>query len=345
MKKIYFFSVLMGLASFSIGQKRISTSQAVNVLPLEISSSNGAVSRNASDTLTLHLDFNSSTPTLIRSGTAGDGGFVGGANTYGDIAKAQKFDANYGVTGAGTITELLLWFGGKEGNGAQSFTPTIWADNNGKPGTVLATGASFTHANMDTNQLAAQLIGNRAAYNISSVFPTGALIPMNGIFWAGFTFNHIVGTYAGVWTSSDEDFPNAITHTFELWGPAPGTWMPFNNGLGDEETWEIDVAMAIYPVVEFLPVGIKNNNGLTSHGVRPNPAMDKVTVMFSLPSTSNVTLEITDINGKVVETRSVANVSSTQAIEVNTSNYNNGIYFYSVRTNTEKINGKFAVAN
>ncbi|HET6242913.1 MAG: T9SS type A sorting domain-containing protein [Bacteroidetes bacterium] len=343
MKKIYFFSVLMGLASFSIGQKRISTSQAVNVLPLEISSSNGAVSRNASDTLTLHLDFNSSTPTLIRSGTAGDGGFVGGSNSYGDIAKAQKFDATYGVTGAGTISELLFWFGGKEGTGAQSFTPTIWADNNGIPGAVLATGTPFTHADMDTNQLAAQPIGTRAAYNVSAAFPTGALIPMDEIFWAGFTFNHIVGTYAGVWTSSDGDFTDAVTNTFELWGPLPGDWMPFNDGTAN--TWGIDVALAIYPVVEFLPVGIKNNNGLASHGVRPNPAMDKITVMFSLPSTSNVTLEITDINGRIVETLSVANVSSTQSIEVNTSNYNNGIYFYSVKTNTEKINGKFAVAN
>ncbi|MDQ3193140.1 MAG: hypothetical protein M3Q58_16270 [Bacteroidota bacterium] len=46
-----------------------------------------------------------------------------------------------------------------------------------------------------------------------------------------------------------------------------------------------------------------------------------------------------------METVSAANLSSFQTIEVNTSNYSNGIYFFTPKTDTGRVNGKCVVSH
>src|SRR5438477_12452064 len=89
------------------------------------------LSAQTNDTLTAHFQ---GTPILYG---ASGGGFVAGHNTYLDKGKMQLFDVNYGVTGAGVITGLLMWIPWVEGNPNSVLTATVWQDNAGAPGTVL----------------------------------------------------------------------------------------------------------------------------------------------------------------------------------------------------------------
>ena len=62
---------------------------------------------------------------------------------------------------------------------------------------------------------------------------------------------YAAGDSVGLVTSTDGEFTAAVTHTFEQWND--NSWVSFNDGT--TASWQTDVAMAIYPVVDFT-VGI-----------------------------------------------------------------------------------------
>lgn len=66
----------------------------------------------------------------------------------------------------------------------------------------------------------------------------------------------------------------------------------------------------------------------------PNPAKENTSIAYSLVNNSNVTLTITDINGKVIYTLSENNqVKGNHVINVNTSGMAQGVYQYTLTTN------------
>jgi len=75
--------------------------------------------------------------------------------------------------------------------------------------------------------------------------------------------------------------------------------------------------------------------------VYPNPTNTNTTVSFSLSNESNVTINVTDLAGKVVYTNALGTVNGAQNVNVNTENLTSGVYMVNVSVNgtvsTEKL--------
>ncbi len=93
-------------------------------------------------------------------------------------------------------------------------------------------------------------------------------------------------------------------------------------------------------------VAITNiSNTLQNARVFPNPASNTASVMFELNQSSNVTINMTDITGKIVKT--VYNGDETKGIHTVSTDINsvsNGFYFMQITTSTGTRAVKFSIA-
>lgn len=83
---------------------------------------------------------------------------------------------------------------------------------------------------------------------------------------------------------------------------------------------------------------IESNSKLN---IYPNPTNTNTTVSFSLSNESNVTINVTDLAGKVIYTNALGTVNGAQNVTVNTENLTSGVYMVNVSINgtvsTEKL--------
>lgn len=124
-------------------------------------------------------------------------------------------------------------------------------------------------------------------------------------------------------------------------------------GLDDDDwfsvTWDDEGEMAEIPVVRTLfatdgSTGSEANNAFTIHQNVPNPFNDNTIVSYTLNETSNVSVKITDISGKVYdEINRGEQTSGTYQIELNAKNYAQGTYFYTFTIGDRKYTKKMTV--
>jgi len=273
------------------------------------------------DTLT---EFFTGTPTVYGVGAADGGGYVGGNNGYGDLTKMQLFDGTHGVTSGGTITNLLLWAPVIDGTG--TFKAAIWANTAGAPGAELGS-ATITLTTVDTTIATGYSVAEGAVlYNVSATFSPAIAIPASGSFWAGVVLPTVTGDTLALVTNTDGDFADALTHTGENW--SDDSFHTF----GDAANWGLDVALAIFPVVDFV-VGISENTITAS--VYPNPATDVLNIKLNANATS---VSVLGMDGKVISTESV----NTNTLAVNVADLVAGVYVYEiVAENGEVVRNTF----
>jgi photosystem II stability/assembly factor-like uncharacterized protein len=91
-----------------------------------------------------------------------------------------------------------------------------------------------------------------------------------------------------------------------------------------------------------VPTGItKNRIKGTELSVYPNPSSTLFVFNFPLSEASNVSLSITDIQGKIIKmTNEKRMASENNSIAVDGSSFENGIYFYTLTTSNSSITGK-----
>lgn len=79
--------------------------------------------------------------------------------------------------------------------------------------------------------------------------------------------------------------------------------------------------------------------------VYPNPAADKVTLSYTLTQSGNVNITIMDVMGRVVmsENQGKKEAGFAYKTNINTSNMNNGTYFYTVEVNGAKSTNKLVI--
>lgn len=76
----------------------------------------------------------------------------------------------------------------------------------------------------------------------------------------------------------------------------------------------------------------------------PNPAVEKTTIFYSLSKESDITLEITDIQGKLILEKTNKNeTNGNHSFEINTSNFISGIYSYKITCNGSSITKKMMI--
>jgi hypothetical protein len=247
--------------------------------------STGAMAQGV-DTLITHFG---GTPTLY---SANGGGYVGGNNSYGDVRKMQLFDQNYGVTGPGTVTKVLLNIPVKEqaGAGAGTFQVKIWADNAGQPGTE-AGSVTLTMASIDTSLAGYNIIDGSTFYNVTATFSSAVTIPAGQKFWAGVVLPTGAGDTLAMATTTDGDFADADTHVGEWWSDNSF------HSFAETGNWELAIALAIFPVVNITALsGIEENEVVAS--VYPNPTNGALNFVFTSNETSHVLVR--DLAGKTV---------------------------------------------
>lgn len=250
-----------------------------------------------------------------------DSGFIAGTNIYGDLAKMQLFDATYGVTNGGSITGLAYLTVAKV-DGGGSAVAAIWSDNAGTPVTMPIATQSVTLASMDTTAAGLMSLADGSLYNNVVMFANPVAIPAGNKFWAGFvlpTGNSDLFALAVYYP-----FADAATHTGEF--QSDGSFHTFDDGTN--ATWQADLAIAVYPIVNFT-LGIGENS--ISANVYPNPAAEVLNIETTEAISSIV---VTTMDGKVVTTATDSKVS-VAGLEA-------GMYNYVITTVSGKVgNGKF----
>lgn len=356
MKKIYTTLFLSAVAIFSFAQSgRIATAKPA-VIGAAAKQTPVVQPMNTDDTLTNHWDVIAPVPVDTATTYSSSSGFVAGQNDYGDISKMQKFDGTYGVTQGGTINGLLLWFGAKMvGAGTASFTATIWADNGGVPGAILGTAPAFTIGQIDTSVAGLKIIGPVAAiegaYNTIAMFSPKINIPSNMTFWAGINYTYAAGDSAGLVTSRDGNpgdaagatgnFGAASTHTFEEWND--NSFHSFNDGTTN--TWQLDVALAVYPVVTFGNTSVNElNSSIASVQNTPNPAVSSTLINYDLKENANVTLSVVDITGaEILSAVQGEQAQGSHSVKLDVSDLSAGMYFYTIKAGDHQVTKKMTV--
>ena len=265
-----------------------------------------AINVNAqADTLT---EFFTGTPALYAAGE----GYVCGNNNYGDLAKYQRFDASTGITGAGTITGVLVWVGAKTDAGG-SFEVNVVDFAGGAMGTVLGS-ETMTVASIDTTLAGFGVAEGTVAYNVAVTFATPIPFTAASDLAIGVVLPTTAGDTLGLISNTDGDFALAATHAFELWSDGTVAYM------GDPANWDLASAMGIFPVVDFA-LGLTEST--ISAKVYPNPASTVLNVNTSGVATS---VSILSLDGKVIS-NTLMNSTSTV---VDVADLTAGVYFYEI---------------
>jgi len=110
----------------------------------------------------------------------------------------------------------------------------------------------------------------------------------------------------------------------------------------DDDAWYLQPQTPIVRLNFENTIGLDELSNVSALNVYPNPASEEVNVSFNVTDASNVTVEVMDMTGKVMETVvDAADFTGMQNSVINTSNYAAGLYVVNIRTNEGSIQRKF----
>jgi len=279
----------------------------------------GSEGREVSDTLQpVLLDGCNALPMLIESS---NGGYISGGNGYGDVEKAQFIS----TADSGTVFSVLALIAGKQGGINEEFRAFMYGGSltTAPLGLPLDTSGPVTYDNIDTTGL----------------FTTFTFInPTN--FIGGFFLSLEVennGAFIGIAHTDDNCGGNSA---WERWNS--GSWFPMNS----TESWGIDISLYLYAEVSALFLSIDNTNLILrgSEKVVPNPVNSEAILMYSLIKSSDISVQIYSVSGKLIDSYKPGyQPSGLNQLALNTSALNPGMYIYSIATEMGVRNGKFSV--
>lgn len=101
-----------------------------------------------------------------------------------------------------------------------------------------------------------------------------------------------------------------------------------------DATWYYTTGTPIVRMNFLTNVGINENNNVSNVSVFPNPAKDKVAIDMNLNNDSKVSINVTDLAGKVVYAKDLGNKKSgNHTFTVDTNAISNGVYVMNIVTN------------
>jgi hypothetical protein len=139
----------------------------------------------------------------------------------------------------------------------------------------------------------------------------------------------------------EDGIPPFSFQSYEVLGSAsnPNAWADYRNGeLSDP---------IIHAVISTTPTGINEVKPTVTNSFGefyPNPATNKTKISFDLIESSNLTVNIYNVNGKLISTNSLGKVAAGKgSIEVNMKDYEAGIYFCTIKTNDSEFQRKITL--
>jgi len=294
-------------------------------------------------------------------------GYVTGTNSYNDLAFAERYNIN-GPDSSVMVLGLLAEFAGKVNPASgKMVTFTIWDDlgtsqiislntsYNGFPGNILDTlSAGITGlgigATVDTfkkfmfaapgHSLSSFFAGYSINYNFSTLDgdTIGLVCSKNGYRMGGsFTTNQVINDFGDTLYDTIINVQNATMESDNNW---------YDNYTQNDSIYN---NLAIFPIVVIAPTGINSitRNNLTFFGNYPNPACDNTNIKFSLAGSADVTLQIMDMNGSILNSiKQNSLTSGIHLIPLNTANMPSGDYLYLILTSGgDGLAGKMTVVH
>ncbi len=99
---------------------------------------------------------------------------------------------------------------------------------------------------------------------------------------------------------------------------------------------------------EYLHTGINEEpKSIFSNGmIYPNPVSESATISFDIETSSEATIQIFDITGRVILNKDITDINDGKGVEkIDVRNWKNGVYFFSISSNKENITSRFVVAH
>lgn len=339
MKKIY--TIITSLAVAYSLNAQLKQDNAIFAKPVNnIPSVNFSYDRAPADTL-YYMELLDGTWSPVIYGSL-NGGYILGSNGYGDEQKAQAFmvgdlhpGSGHYVVGAG------LWLARKpttSGNPNSNISVRLYNMNG--PGTMVSGNVNTAPNNTVLSQQTL-LFSNIDTNDLNWItFPSPVYVGANQNYAIGISVTSLApGDTVGIVSSTNGEFIMAEV-VWEKWA-APDGWYTLSAAGWNSGNFEIGAG--VFAAVD-LAAGVEENNLISSINAYPNPANEYTTISYSLTKPSVVTLTVTDITGKLVHSENINMSTSGYGIyNLNTSEYSEGTYFYTINSNGVSKTGKFIV--
>lgn len=261
--------------------------------------------------------FHQSTETLF---TSPSGGFAFGNNGYGDLAKAQSYHHDESLV----LRKVLLRFGAAQltsGDPESKVRVNIY-DNRGFGMTTIGmVGMSAPDSILDYRDLALSDIITGGGITEVDFGQSGPVIFDR--FSVGIDLSGIApGDTVGLLSTADGEAGGRE----EVWEQeADSTWITVLSMF----SWELDVNLAIFPVVDVNdPLGM-NDAAVPGLSVFPNPTSDIVNIQF--PGHGTWTTELHSVDGRLLSHQTFSSDRTT----LDLSAIQTGIYLLRVHNSTD----------
>lgn len=280
-----------------------------------------------------------------------DSGYVFGMNAYGDQAFAERFNISGNDSSAKVIGVFAIFDGILNSNTNKTINLHVWSQG---PATQLSSSRPNVHltgtpdAVLTTEIVRADSLGIDTAngstlkYHAFST-PTSYLADSFFVGYApNWTYAQSNGEFITLMTTRDGyRYQPSVTAT------ATDTFINVLNAVQwSDSTWndeatqnaQIKTHLALFPVFIVGAGTPQSVTGITSKdltifGNYPNPANEFTNIRFSLAKSADVTITLTDMNGRVLRTRELkAQPSGENTVKFMTSDLAAGNYLYMVRT-------------
>ncbi len=282
-----------------------------------------AIDCSTSPCITLN-HMNGGTPTLIDavdSQGQPQGGYISGHNGFGDVAKAEYFDDFGSFT---QINGVEFDFGFATGTGDVDFF--VWTSNNGQP------GAKIGNASIPVSTIISDVNAN-----VNTFVDFGVInVNITGPFYVGFELSTDGSNEIAVNTNSNGE--TSPTNSWEQWGD--NSWHSFNDGTNN--TWQADIALAIYPdVCTSGVVSVDEIEGITGINAFPNPAKDELTIEVNAEKPTSFNLDVYDVIGRNVMILGEKNIDVRFTETFDISKLETGTYFIRMTDGNQTTTRKF----
>lgn len=203
--------------------------------------------------------------------------------------------------------------------------------------------------------------GTASGYNQANYYAGGGAGQMGGfedldnpVPAADMVYNYvareIIGGFKGASGSLPTSLEGGVTYSYTFKWKIPSTFNPANMRasvlLID---YDADVILNGNQSDYFATVIIGINNpkaNILGAGVYPNPANGNMTVSLSLNADENVTVEIADLTGHILSSKSFGNLSQgNHLLQVDAASLRTGMYMVNIRTNSGVISKRFVKAD
>ena len=255
-----------------------------------------------------------------------DEGYLAGTNTYGDLAKADYFQKD-------STTEYLVNLKMNVGmvSGTGNVTFCIWADNNGRPGSLIAskTVSLSTIASQCYTENDPQMPTSYPQLKRRYVCQFSPSVAISGNFFAGYMLPSS-GQFALVTNTGNQ----AANTGWEM--RHDSTWVEYS----DSTSWGIALTHALFP--QLCDNAETNDIEEFDHSsvIYPNPTTGIVSIRLADNELSNAIVKVYDMNGKLVN---LAPVMSNDQLTLDLSSLRSGLYLISIQTSKQTITKKISL--